>query len=94
MNEYFNQLIKLILDKKYKEAYELSEKMHDIFKNKCKNGEYTNVEMARNDYFRWYSYHETASKLYVRQMHRETMEFEKACNNIMQIIKEACSGEG
>lgn len=85
---YFNELIKLLNEKKYKNACELVDEMRDVHKNNCKEHKYTNMEIAMMDYSRIHRYYEFANDRHLRQMRKETELFRQFCEDFVKIVEE------
>lgn len=93
MDMYFNKLIRLLNEKKYKDACELVDILKKMHKNNCKEHRYTNLEIAMMDYSRIWRYHEFANDRHLRQIRKETEMFKQFCEDFVKIVKEGLTEE-
>lgn len=85
MDKYCNEIISLLINKKYMEAYNLGREMLDFFWHK---NDYKNRDIAVMDYMRASRYYEFASKRMLEEKRRETEMFEAFCKKLIEINKE------
>ena len=86
MDNYFNEIISLLVDKRFTEAYELGKEMLDFFWANCKY--YRNSDIAGMDYIRARRYYDYAGRKMVEQSRRETEIFKNFCDWLIQLNKE------
>ena len=86
MDNYIKEIISLLVEKRFAEAYELSKEACGYFRCNCKY--YKNVDICRADYIRVHRYYEYASKKMLEEKRLETEMFKNFCDRLIQLNKE------
>lgn len=86
MDNYFNEIISLLVEKRFTEAYELSNAMRERFR--CNYKYYMNDDICRADYIRIHRYYEYAGKKMLEEKRRETEMLKNFVDRLTQLNKE------